>query len=119
MYIEDNEVNIDIVQRMLTREGYTIHVAQTGPEGIELASETNPDLIIVDLHLPGMNGYEITRHLKTMDSLANSKIMMLTADIYARGEGEEVGIDAYMNKPIRRKTFLSKLEEIFGKETSA
>lgn len=118
LYIEDNEVNIDIVQRMLTREGYTIHVAQTGSEGIELAGELIPDLIIVDLHLPGMNGYEITRHLKAMDSLADVKVMMLTADIYAREEGEEVGIDAYMNKPIRRKTFLSKLEEIFGKEHS-
>lgn len=118
LYIEDNEVNIDIVQRMLTREGYIIHVAQTGTQGIELAGEIIPDLIIVDLHLPGMNGYEITRHLKAMDSLADVKVMMLTADIYAREEGEEVGIDAYMNKPIRRKTFLNKLDEIFGKEHS-
>ena len=114
LYIEDNEVNIDIVKRILEREGYELHWCENGEDGIAMAIELVPDLILVDLHLPGMNGFEITRQLRATEALNNSKIMILTADIYSREEGEAAGADEYMNKPIRRKTFLKKIHEILG-----
>jgi len=114
LYIEDNETNVDIVQRMLEREGYTVLSAMQGVEGIELAEQQHPDLIIVDLHLPGMNGYEITKLLKRMPGVQTISILMLTADIYSRQTGEEAGIDGYLNKPIRRKALLEAVGQIFA-----
>lgn len=114
LYIEDNETNVDIVQRMLEREGYHVLFALQGLEGIELAEQQHPDLIIVDLHLPGMNGYEITKRLKSNPSLEQIPILMLTADIYARQTGEEAGIDGYLNKPIRRKALLDAVGQMIA-----
>lgn len=114
LYIEDNEVNSDIVKRILEREGYTVHICDNGPDGIQLAQDVTPDLLLVDLHLPGMNGFEITKQLRTIETLNDSKIMLLTADIYSREEGKAAGADEFMAKPIRRKTFLKKIHEILG-----
>ena len=118
LYIEDNEANIEIVSRILSREGFDIHICENGTDGISKAEEVTPDLIIVDLHLPGMNGLEITRRLREMDVLRGVKIMLLTADIYSREEGKAAGADEFMEKPIRRKTFLRKVNDILGKTTA-
>jgi CheY-like chemotaxis protein len=114
LYIEDNEVNIDIVKRILEREGYTVHICDNGSDGIQMAQDIIPDLLLVDLHLPRMNGFEITKQLRTIEALNDSKIMLLTADIYSREEGQAAGADEFMAKPIRRKTFLKKIHEILG-----
>ena len=114
LYIEDNETNADIVTRILEKEGYTIHICDNGADGIDKAQELTPDLLIVDLHLPGMNGFEITRQLRSLDVLNDSKIMLLTADIYSREEGLSAGADEFMAKPIRRKTFLKKVQDILA-----
>lgn len=114
LYIEDNESNIDIVTHILTRDGYTLHICKNGEDGIAKAKEVSPDLILVDLHLPGMNGLEITKHLRAIETLNDAKIMVLTADIYSRQEAIEAGADDFMTKPIRRKTFLRKVHEILG-----
>jgi len=114
LYIEDNEVNSEIVQRILEREGYLIHICDNGLDGIQKAQELTPDLLLVDLHLPGMNGFEITKELRAIEALNQSKIMILTADIYSREEGIAAGADDFMEKPIRRKTFLKKIHQILG-----
>jgi CheY-like chemotaxis protein len=114
LYIEDNEVNSDIVKRILEREGYIIHICDNGPDGIQKAQDVKPDLLLVDLHLPGMNGLEITKALREIETLNDAKIMLLTADIYSREAGQEAGADEFMAKPIRRKTFLKKIHEILG-----
>ena len=114
LYIEDNQDNIDIVVHILEREGYNVHICQNGIDGLEKAEEITPDLILVDLHLPGMNGLEITRRLREIDTLADTKIMILTADIYSREEGKTAGADDFMAKPIRRRTFLRKVHEVLG-----
>ena len=114
LYIEDNEVNSEIVQRILEREGYIIHICDNGPEGIQKAEEIIPDLLLVDLHLPGMNGFEIMKELRAIESLNKSKIMVLTADIYSREQAQAAGADEFMEKPIRRKTFMKKIHEILG-----
>ncbi len=112
LYIEDNEVNSDIGKRILEREGYTIHLCDNGPDGIQMAQDIVPDLLLVDLHLPGMNGFEITKQLRAIETLNDTKIMIVTADIYSREEGINAGADEFMAKPIRRKTFLKKVHEI-------
>lgn len=114
LYIEDNEVNIEIVQRILEREGYIVYVCDNGPDGIQKAQDVTPDLLLVDLHLPGMTGFEITKELRAIESLNDSKIMVLTADIYSRGDALAAGADEFMEKPIRRKTFMKKIHELLG-----
>lgn len=115
LYIEDNEANIDIVSHILNHNGFEVHICNNGDDGITKAEELHPDLVIVDLHLPGMNGFEITRRLREIESLSGIKIMLLTADIYSREEGKAAGADEFMAKPIRRRTFLRKVNEVLGK----
>jgi len=116
LYIEDNEANIEIVTHILERAGgFELHVCENGEEGIEIAQNIKPGLILVDLHLPGMNGLEITERLRGMVELDQSKIMLLTADIYSRDEAKAAGADDFMTKPIRRKTFLRKINDLLGK----
>lgn len=114
LYIEDNEDNIAIVKRTLERNGFEVTICTEGEDGIAKAEEITPDLILVDLHLPGMNGLEITERLRATPELDKSKIMLLTADIYSKEEGMAAGADDFMAKPIRRKTFLKKVNEILG-----
>ncbi len=114
LYIEDNEDNIAIVKRILERNDFVVHICTEGEAGILKAQDVLPDLILVDLHLPGMNGLEITERLRAIPVLDSSKIMLLTADIYAKEEGMAAGADDFMAKPIRRKTFLRKVNEILG-----
>jgi len=118
LYIEDNEANIEIVTHILERAGFNVHIAERGDEGIDKAQDIKPELILVDLHLPGMNGLEITERLRSMPELDDAKIMLLTADIYSRDEAKAAGADDFMAKPIRRKTFLRKVNEILGKTTA-
>ncbi len=118
LYIEDNEANIEIVTHILERAGFTVHICEKGEDGLDKAQELHPELILVDLHLPGMNGLEITERMRGMPELDNSKIMLLTADIYSRDEAKAAGADDFMTKPIRRKTFLRKVNEILGKTTA-
>lgn len=118
LYIEDNEVNSEIVSHILEREGFDVHICENGHDGILKAEELTPDLILVDLHLPGINGLEITQKLREMDTLENAKIVLLTADIYSREKAKNAGADDFMTKPIRRKAFLRQVNKIMERPTA-
>lgn len=118
LYIEDNEANIEIVTHILEKAGFNVHICERGQEGLDKAQELHPELLLVDLHLPGMNGLEITERLRAMPEMDDMKIMLLTADIYSRDEARAAGADDFMAKPIRRKTFLRKVNDILGKTTA-
>jgi CheY-like chemotaxis protein len=117
LYIEDNEANAELVQTIGETAGYQVLVAYSGQEGLIIAQKHLPDLIVVDYHLPYMNGHEVVIALRANDETKHIPIMMLTADIYAYPDSLELGVDDYLNKPIRRKTFLSRVQHILNPES--
>ncbi len=102
LYIEDNPENRLLVRRILQAEGYTVVEAVDGPSGLEAAAASPPDLILLDINLPEMDGYELVGRLRQIPGLATVPIIALTA--YAlKGDRERIlaaGCDGYIQKPI-------------------
>ena len=102
LYIEDNLDNRILVRRVLQVEGYQVLEAEDGPGGIELALKECPDLILVDINMPNMDGYEVTRRLRALDQFRSVPIIALTAKVM-KGDREktlESGCSGYIEKPI-------------------
>jgi two-component system, cell cycle response regulator DivK len=114
LYIEDNEINAELVDRILIKHGYTVKIATNGLQGIALAEQLVPDIIISDFHLPDINGPQITQSIRQKDALKDIPIIMLTSDIYNRADSLEAGVDAYLNKPIRRNLLLTTIAKLLS-----
>ncbi len=102
LYIEDNIDNLTLVQRVLEIEGYEVISAGTGQKGLEAALETSPDIIITDINLPDIDGYEITDILKKDKVTAHIPIIAMTANVMKkdRENVRKAGCDGYISKPI-------------------
>jgi two-component system, cell cycle response regulator DivK len=111
LYIEDNEQNFYLVKVLLTIWGYEVLWAQDGQEGIARADQTRPDIILLDIQLPVMDGYEVARRLRSNPGLAGTPIVAVTS--YAMtGDREKAlaaGCNGYIEKPIDPDTFLSQI----------
>jgi two-component system cell cycle response regulator DivK len=102
LYIEDNPGNRLLVKRILEVEGYKVVEAISGLDGLSAAESMRPDLILVDINLPGLDGYELTRRLKQIRHLASVPIIAMTANVM-KGDREKslaAGCDGYIQKPI-------------------
>jgi two-component system cell cycle response regulator DivK len=102
LYIEDDFQNRVLVRRVLQAYGFTVVEAEDGREGLRVAEEILPDLILMDINLPEMDGYEVTARLKQIDSLAHVPIIAMTANVM-KGDRERTlatGCDGYIPKPI-------------------
>jgi len=102
LYIEDNPENRLLVRRVLEAEGYTVLEAEDGPTGLEVARSSPVDLILLDINLPEIDGYQLVSHLRTTPGLADKPIIALTANVM-KGDRErtlEAGCDGYIQKPI-------------------
>lgn len=112
LIVEDNETNLDMLSRRLVRKGYEIVAAIDGQQGIEAARKERPDVILMDLSLPVMDGLEATRRLKEDEETRDIPIIALTAHAM-RGDREsalEAGCDDYDTKPVDIVTLTSKIE---------
>jgi len=98
---EDNKDTAIGLSRLLTRVGHTVHIAHSGPAAIQLATKEVPDAIILDIGLPGMDGFQVARHIRGQDQLAKSYLIAVTG--YGSEEDQrrthEAGFDAHMVKP--------------------
>ena len=102
LLVEDNEMNRDMLSRRLAKRGYEVALALDGLQGIEMARRDAPDLIIMDMSLPGVDGWEITRRIRADEGLRRLPIIALTAHAMA-GDREKclhAGCDDYLTKPI-------------------
>lgn len=112
LYIEDNEQNLYLITFLLKAKGYDVLQARSGEEGIVKAVQCGPDLILLDIQLPGMDGYEIARQLRLKPSLQAIPIVAVTS--YAMvGDKEKAlaaGCDGYIEKPINPETFVAQVE---------
>lgn len=111
LVIEDNEQNLYLVTFLLERHGLEVIPARTGPQGVAMADHLRPDLILLDIQLPGMDGYEVARQLKLLPSLAGVPIVAVTS--YAmegdRSRGMAAGCVGYIEKPINPETFAAEI----------
>lgn len=112
LLIEDNPQNRYLATFLLTKHGYEVIQAFDGPKGIELAAQIQPDLILLDIQLPGMDGYAVARELKTNAQLDSVPIVAVTsyAMVGDRDKCLEAGASGYIEKPINPETFVAELE---------
>ncbi|WP_005033996.1 response regulator [Holophaga foetida] len=116
LYIEDNEQNLYLITFIMETAGYQVVQARSGEEGIALAGGQAPDLILLDIQLPGMDGYEIARRLRENQALAKVPIVAVTsyAMVGDREKALGAGCDGYIEKPINPDTFLAQVECFLG-----
>ena len=114
LLVEDNEMNRDMLSRRLERRGYEVAIAVDGREGVDMARSEKPDLILMDMSLPVMDGWEATKQIKADDTLAHIPIIALTAHAMASDERQarEAGCDDFDTKPIELKRLLGKIEKM-------
>jgi two-component system cell cycle response regulator DivK len=113
LIIEDNEQNLYLATFILEKYGYEVFAARDGQEGIDVAASVRPDLILLDIQLPVMDGYAVARQLRTNAELSQIPIVAVTS--YAMtGDREktiEAGCNGYIEKPINPDTFLQQVEK--------
>jgi signal transduction histidine kinase len=121
LYIEDNADNQRLVRRILEARGYAVLLAKDGPDGITRARESHPALILVDINIPGLDGYETTTRLRGMDHLRGTPIVALTADsrVGARERSLVAGCDGYITKPIDARRLPEQLTEFMAGKREA
>jgi len=114
LLVEDNEMNRDMLSRRLIRRGHDVTMAIDGPAGIASAIEHRPDLILMDISLPGMDGWEITKVLRSRPETASIPIIALTAHAMEidRERSLEVGCNDYDTKPIDLARLLVKIDAL-------
>ncbi len=111
LLVEDNEMNRDMLSRRLDRKGFEVVIAVDGQAGVDMATSSNPDLILMDLSLPIIDGWEATRQIKANPDTQSIPIIALTAHAMAGDEQKalEAGCDDYDTKPVNLKRLLEKI----------
>jgi CheY-like chemotaxis protein len=119
LLVEDNEMNRDMLSRRLERRGYEVVIAVDGNEGVSMATSEKPDLVLMDMSLPLMDGWEATRALKAAVGTKGIPVIALTAHAMStdREKALEAGCDDYDTKPIELPRLLEKMEALIGKAT--
>jgi CheY-like chemotaxis protein len=114
LLVEDNEMNRDMLSRRLQRKGYEVEIAVDGLEGVEKATTSRYDVILMDMSLPEIDGWEATRRLRTQERTQHTPIIALTAHAMSgdREKAIDAGCDDYDTKPIELQRLLSKIETL-------
>ncbi len=116
LLVEDNELNRDMLSRRLSKNGFETFMAVDGENGVELALELKPDLILMDMSLPILDGWEATRRIKIHPDIQHIPVIALTAHAMFedRQKALEAGCDDYDTKPIELARLLRKIEALIG-----
>ena len=121
LIVEDNEKNLKLVRDVLQVKGFSTLEAGTAEDGIELARERKPDLILMDIHLPGMSGIEALKVLRGEPGTAAIPVIAVTASVMQQDRKQitEAGFDAYVGKPINLKEFLDAVRAALERKEAA
>jgi CheY-like chemotaxis protein len=116
LLVEDNEMNRDMLSRRLARRGFEMLIAENGQSGLDLTVSERPDLILMDMSLPVMDGWEATRRLKADPNTSTIPIIALTAHAMAsdREQALEAGCDDYDSKPVDLTRLVRKIEQLLA-----
>jgi|ERR1051326_607470 two-component system cell cycle response regulator DivK len=114
LIVEDNEKNMKLARDILKAKGYDTLEAVTGEEGVKLARERKPDLVLMDIQLPGINGIEAFRRMRADQATARIPVVALTASVTPtdRSEINAAGFDAFVGKPINLKEFVETVKRL-------
>lgn len=114
LYVEDNDDNIYVLKKRLTRAGYEVLIAMDGAQGVAMANSEKPDLILMDLSLPVMNGWDATRQLKADEATRHIPVIALTAHAMAgaRETALEAGCDDFDTKPVELPRLMGKIQAL-------
>jgi two-component system, cell cycle response regulator DivK len=114
LIVEDNEKNMKLARDVLQAKGYQTLEAETGEEGVRLAKERKPDLVLMDIQLPGINGIEAFRQIRADPKTARIPVVALTASVTPtdRSQITAAGFDAFVGKPISLKEFLDTVKRL-------
>ena len=114
LLVEDNEMNRDMLSRRLLRKGFEVVIAVDGKEGVDMASSESPDIILLDMSLPVMDGWEAAGHLKTNPETREIPVLALTAHAMDgdREKAIEAGCDDYDTKPVNFARLLEKINAL-------
>jgi CheY-like chemotaxis protein len=116
LLVEDNEMNRDILFRRLSRRGYVVVFAVDGQQGVEMARSEKPDIILMDMSLPIIDGWEATRRVKSDNAIRDVPVIGLTAHAMGgdREKALEAGCDDYDTKPVEFDRLISKIERLLS-----
>ena len=116
LLVEDNEMNRDMLSRRLERKGFEVVIAIDGQAGVAMAASTNPDLILMDLSLPVIDGWEATRQIKADPATRDIPVIALTAHAMSGDEekAREAGCNDYDTKPVNLNRLLDKIGALLG-----
>lgn len=113
LYVDDDALNLRLVRKNLQSMGYTVFEALDGQTGIQLARQKQPDVILMDLHMPGLSGWEAIQQLREDPKTREIPITVLTADLSDTVRGELLqSVDAYLTKPISRSKLLKVVRHL-------
>jgi two-component system cell cycle response regulator DivK len=117
LLVEDNELNSDALGRLLARRGFTVFHAPDGPRALEMAERERPDLVLLDIGLPGMDGHEVARALRLRPGTAKVPIIALTAHATAadRAAALESGCDDFEVKPVAIASLVARIEALLAR----
>ena len=117
LYVEDNDDNVYVLRTRLTRAGYTVLVATDGAKALEVAAAEKPDLIVMDLAMPVLDGWETTRRLKALEATRHIPVIALSSHAMAgdREKALAAGCDDFDSKPVEMKRLLAKIESVLGR----
>jgi two-component system cell cycle response regulator DivK len=116
LLVEDNEMNRDMLSRRLVRRGFEVIFAVDGQQGVELAKSERPDIILMDMSLPVIDGWEATRRVKADEATRGVPVIGLTAHAMSgdREKAIEAGCDDYDTKPVELDRLIGKMEKLLG-----
>src|ERR1035437_9235991 len=114
LLVDDEQDILEFLSYNLKKEGYSVFTANNGKEALDVAKKENPDLIILDVMMPGMDGIETCREMREIPELKNCRIAFLTArnEDYSQIAGFDVGADDYINKPIKPRVLISRIKAL-------
>ena len=121
LYVEDNPDNRLLVRRVLLAEGYSLLEAKDANEAIGVLNKSHPDLILMDINMPGVDGYTLTMQIKSMPGFERTPIIAITANVM-RGDRErtlQAGCDGYIQKPIDIDQLTREIERFLARRTHA
>jgi len=112
LVVDDNQDNIELIQDILDTMGYEIHAAMDGQTALNVAGEIHPDLIVLDVNMPGMSGFEVVEHLKQDEQMQSIPVIMLTAlsDVENRVHAMTLGAEDYLTKPFSPRELIARVE---------
>ena len=120
LYVEDNPMNIELIEDVFRAKGYQVESVGRGDEVLDVVKKLKPDLVLLDMQLPGMDGYMVARWLKSEEPTKDVPIIAVTAydSLYSREKALNAGCNEYMGKPIDTHRLLEMVEEFIGKAES-